>query len=159
MHFSAITNGRESEGTWFAIGSIYPALEPAFNDNDSSVPLSDIIEEANQTNTPQEEEFTEADRVPLPNESKLPEQQQQQPQNYTLDDFESFLQRVNTGDLSASELQADFARLYSNREGLTQQLVAEKSAKELKILALTIWLHGRKTEYETTKRKSMQSVQ
>ena len=46
------------------------------------------------------------------------------------------MQRVNTGDLSASELQADFTRLYSSRESLTQQLVAEKSAKELKILAM-----------------------
>ena len=137
---------KESEGTWFAIGSIYPALEPASDDDEelSTVPLSDVIETANSQNTPQEKEWSEADRVPsstqdsqsqdsqnqnivdalsndsavhTPNESKLPEQQQQ-PKSYTLDDFESFLQRVNTGDLSALELRADFARLYSSRKSV-----------------------------------------
>ena len=63
VSFQAITNGRLTEGTWFAIGSIYPALEPISAEN-NFVPLSDVIEQVNQANMPQEKEFTEADRVP-----------------------------------------------------------------------------------------------
>ncbi|QDV48479.1 DNA methyltransferase family protein [Gimesia fumaroli] len=54
---------------------------------------------------------------------------------YTLDDFKVFLQRIDTADINASALQANFARLVSGREQLLTQLISEKNAQELKKLA------------------------
>ncbi len=159
-----------SEGTWFAIGSIYPALEPVSAEN-NSVPLSDVIEQVNQANTPQEKEWGEADRVPSSNQDSQSqdsadvfvrdphvenvESLTDNHRPYTLDDFQAFLQRIDSGDISASDLQADFARLVSSREELIHDLVAYKNAKELKILAYRFGCFDAK---RNTKQQNAESV-
>ncbi|QDT40333.1 hypothetical protein Pan241w_03890 [Gimesia alba] len=132
-----------SEGTWFAIGSIYPAVESV---SDDVFPLSEVIEKANTQNTPQEKEETEINRVSSSNldsgetpsrdsHGKGVESLTEHHRPYQFDDFQAFLQRLDSGDLSASELQADFSRLNSSREALIAELLADKNAKALQVLA------------------------
>jgi len=133
-----------SEGTWFALGSIYPAVEPASDED--LVPLPEVSSKANIQNTPQEKEATEADRIASSNldsddapfrdsHGKGVESLTEHHRPYQFDDFQAFLQRLDSGDLSASELQADFRRLNSSREPLIAELLADKNAKALQVLA------------------------
>ncbi len=135
-----------SEGTWFAIGSIYPALEPTSDKEISTVPLSDVIEKVNSYNTPQEEEWSDADRVESSNVDAVDVPSRDSPgkgmesltenhQLYTLDNFQEFLQQLHSGEILAAELQAGFSHLNNSRGALIHDLVAYKNAKELKILA------------------------
>ncbi len=154
-----------TEGTWFAISSIYPALERV-PDEDNSVPLSDVIEKVNSQNTPQEKEWSEADRVPSSNQDSADVLLRDSPGRgmesltdnqrlYTLDDFQAFLQYVGSGDISASELQSDFARLISSRGELIHDLVSYKNAKELIILA---YRFGSFDAKRNTKQQNAESV-
>ncbi len=155
-----------TEGTWFAIGSIYPALEPASDEDFSTVPLSDVIKKVNSRNTPQEKEWSEADRVPSSSQdsadlfvpdsdSKGVESLTENHRLYTLDDFQAFLQRIDSGEISASDLKTDFARLVSSRGELIQDLVAYKNAKELKILAFRFGCFDAK---RNTKQQNAESI-
>ncbi len=164
---------KDSEGTWFAIGSIYPALEPASNEDFSTVPLSDVIEKVNSQNTPHEKEWSEADRVPPSSQDSssqdsvdvlVPDSHSRDVieisltdnhRLYTLDDFQAFLQRIDSGEISASDLQADFSRLVSSRGELIQDLVSYKNAKELKILA---YRFGCLDAKRNTKQQNAESV-
>ncbi|WP_298865083.1 hypothetical protein [uncultured Gimesia sp.] len=153
-----------TEGIWFAIGSIYPALEPASDED--LIPLSDVIEKANDQNTPQEKEWSEADRVSSSNKksadvfvpdshSKGVKSLTDNHRSYTLNDFQAFLQRVESGDISVSVLQAEFAHLNSSRGAFIQQLLAEKNAKELRILACRF---GSLDAKRNTKQQNAESV-
>ena len=74
---------------------------------------------------------------------------------YTLDDFQAFLQRIDSGEISASELQTDFSRLTSNRGELIHDLVAYKNAKELKVLAYRFGCFDAK---RNTKQQNAESI-
>ena len=155
-----------TEGTWFPIGSLYPALESASAEDFSTVPLSDVIDQVNQANTPQKKEFDEADRVPSSNQDSADvlvrdphvenvESLTDNQRLYTLDDFQAFLQRIDSGEISASELQTDFSRLTSNRGELIHDLVAYKNAKELKVLAYRFGCFDAK---RNTKQQNAESI-
>ncbi len=142
--FRAITNGQENEGTWFAIGSIYPAVEAT--PNKETVPLSSVIEQVNQAHTPQGKEWSDADRVESSNvdSANVPlrdspgrgmESLTEHHRLYTLDDFQAFLQQLNSENLTAAKLQESFLHLNSSRGALIHDLVAYKNAKELRALA------------------------
>ena len=54
---------------------------------------------------------------------------------YTFDDFRSFHQRLESGEMTASALHADFERLSAEREAFVTQLISDRNATQLKILA------------------------
>lgn len=107
-----------TDGIWFAVGKIYPAVEATEADRDTA-PLSQL---ADQTSRTRAGALSEQDRVPDSRDSQSPEGMESlEPQHrpsFTLADYRTFLEQLDAGDLDIARLQAEFPSPRCDARGL-----------------------------------------
>jgi len=145
--------GDHGNGVWFAVGCIYPAVEPS-PEQGTTAPLSQIAEQASHSPAGG---FTDADRV-----ASAPDSQGQgmesvaaQRRPFALADYRTFLERLDADEITIEELKAEFARLRQSHEEFVAGLQKERTADQLKRLAARFGCFDAK---RNTKQKNAEHV-
>lgn len=124
-----------SQGLWFPVGCVYPALESEQTDVAPALTETADISIHRSKETPAD---IDPPSVPVaaPDSEIADNELEAEPiRPYTFTDLQEFRTRLLEGDVDAASLHQELQRLIESRQTFIEQLVADNDAKQLKVRA------------------------